>query len=116
MWIGDRALEFEQRIAGRTYSEILAAGGGILSAWITRAASIEELVDTTRPRLRRMLAHGTTTCEIKTGYGLDLNSELRMLEAIARLRRSMPMTIQATFLPAPRRPARARDAAGCLRE
>jgi imidazolonepropionase len=101
MWIGDRALEFEQRIAGRTYSEILAAGGGILSTvGQTRAASIEKLVDATRPRLRRMLAHGTTTCEVKTGYGLDLDSELRMLEAIARLRRSMPMTIQATFLPA----------------
>ena len=72
MWIGDRALEFEQRIAGRTYSEILAGGGGILSTVDqTRAASIEELVEATRPRLRRMLAHGTTTCEVKTGYGLD---------------------------------------------
>ena len=101
MWIGDRALEFEQRIAGRTYSEILAAGGGILSTVDqTRAASVAQLVEATRPRLRRMLAHGTTTCEIKTGYGLDLDSELRMLEAIARLQRSMPMTIQATFLPA----------------
>jgi len=101
MWIGDRALEFEQRIAGRTYSEILAAGSGILSTVEhTRAASVAQLVGATRPRLRRMLAHGTTTCEIKTGYGLDAGSELRMLEAIARLRRSMPMTIQATFLPA----------------
>ena len=114
MWIGDRALEFEQRIAGRTYSEILAAGGGILSTVDqTRAASIEELVDATRPRLRRMLAHGTTTCEVKTGYGLDPDSELRMLEAIARLRRSMPMTIQASFLPAhavPRKHASRPDA------
>jgi len=114
MWIGDRALEFEQRIAGRTYSEILAAGGGILSTVDqTRAASIEELVDATRPRLRRILAHGTTTCEIKTGYGLDPDSELRMLEAIARLRRSMPMTIQASFLPAhavPRKHASRPDA------
>jgi len=101
MWIGDRAAEFELRIAGRTYSEILAAGGGILSTVDqTRAASVADLVAAARPRLRRMLAHGTTTCEIKTGYGLDLDSELRMLEAIARLRRSMPMTIVATFLPA----------------
>jgi imidazolonepropionase len=101
MWIGDRALEFEQRIAGRTYSEILAGGGGILSTVDqTRAATVAELVEATRPRLRRMLAHGTTTCEIKTGYGLQPESELRMLEAIARLRRSMPMNIQATFLPA----------------
>jgi imidazolonepropionase len=101
MWIGDRALEFEQRIAGRSYTEILGAGGGILSTVDqTRAASVADLVEATRPRLRRMLAHGTTTCEIKTGYGLDLASELRMLEAIARLRRRMPMTIQATFMPA----------------
>jgi imidazolonepropionase len=101
MWIGDRAAEFEQRIAGATYSEILAAGGGILSTVDqTRAASVAELVAATQPRLRRMLRHGTTTAEIKTGYGLDLDSELRMLEAIARLRRTMPMNIHATFLPA----------------
>ncbi len=73
MWIGDRATEFEQRIAGRTYSEILAAGGGILSTVDqTRAASVIDLVEATRLRLRRMLAHGTTACEIKTGYGLDI--------------------------------------------
>ncbi len=101
MWIGDRAAEFEQRIAGATYSEILAAGGGILSTVEqTRAASVAELAAATKPRLRRMLRHGATTVEIKTGYGLDLDSELRMLEAIARLRRTMPMNIQATFLPA----------------
>jgi imidazolonepropionase len=101
MWIGDRAAEFEQRIGGATYPEILAAGGGILSTVDqTRAASVAELVAATRPRLRRMLRHGTTTAEIKTGYGLSLDSELRMLEAIARLRRTMPMNIHATFLPA----------------
>ncbi|MGA2112042.1 MAG: imidazolonepropionase [Anaerolineales bacterium] len=101
MWIGDRTDEFQRRIAGESYSEILAAGGGILSTVReTREASTDQLVKETLPRLEQMLAHGTTTCEIKTGYGLEMETELRMLEAIARLRGLVPMTLVATFLPA----------------
>lgn len=101
MWTGDRTEEFQRRIAGESYTEILAAGGGILSTVRhTRQASTDQLVQETLPRLEHMLAHGTTTCEIKTGYGLELETELRMLEAIARLRQLVPMTLVATFLPA----------------
>lgn len=99
LWVGDRAAEFEMRLAGRTYLEILAAGGGILSTVRnTRAASVEEMVEQTRPRLQRMLAHGTTTVEVKTGYGLETESELRMLEAILRLDAEGPWELVPTFL------------------
>jgi imidazolonepropionase len=83
---GDRAGEFEMRIRGASYVEIMAAGGGILNTMRqTRAASVEALVKQAEPRLREMAANGATTVEIKTGYGLDLDSELRMLAAIERL-------------------------------
>jgi imidazolonepropionase len=99
LWMGDRAAEFEQRLAGRTYLEILAAGGGILSTVRqTRAASVDQLVEANRPRLRRMLAHGTTTIEIKTGYGLETGAELRQWSAIQRLAEEGPWTIVPTFL------------------
>jgi len=106
MWIGDRTDEFQRRIAGEGYSQILAAGGGILSTVRrTREASVDQLVDSTLPRLQQMLAHGTTTCELKTGYGLELEAEWRMLEAVSRLRKLVPMTLVATFLPAHAIPA-----------
>ncbi len=99
VWVGDRAAEFEQRLAGRTYLEIMAAGGGIMSTVRqTRAARVDQLVDATRPRLRRMLAHGTTTVEIKTGYGLETAAELRQWAAIERLAAEGPWTIVPTFL------------------
>ena len=83
---GDRAAEFEMRIRGASYVEIMAAGGGILNTMRqTRAASVEALVKQAEPRLREMAANGATTVEIKTGYGLNLDSELRMLAAIERL-------------------------------
>lgn len=83
---GDRAGEFEMRIRGASYVEIMAAGGGILNTMRqTRAASVEALVKQAEPRLREMAANGATTVEIKTGYGLELESELRMLAAIERL-------------------------------
>lgn len=83
---GDRAGEFEQRIRGATYVEIMAAGGGILNTMRqTRAAKAAELAAQAEPRLRELAAHGATTVEIKTGYGLTLDAELRMLDAIARL-------------------------------
>ena len=106
VWVGDRAAEFEQRLAGRTYLEIMAAGGGIMSTVRqTRAASVDQLVAETRPRLRRMLAHGTTTFEIKTGYGLETAAELRQWTAIEQLAAEGPWTIVLTFLGAHALPA-----------
>lgn len=99
LWVGDRAHEFEMRIAGATYMEIMAAGGGINSTVSrVRAASVEQLMEETRPRLDRALRHGTTTVEIKTGYGLSTEAELKMLEAIYRLAAEHPLDIVATFL------------------
>ncbi|MBI5670849.1 MAG: imidazolonepropionase [Chloroflexi bacterium] len=98
-WVGDRAAEFEQRIGGATYMEIMAAGGGINSTVrAVRAASVEQLVDETRARLNRVLRNGTTTVEIKTGYGLDTVSELKLLDAIFRLAAEHPATIVPTFM------------------
>lgn len=100
IWAGDRAAEFEQRIAGASYMEIMAAGGGILSTVReTRAAGLEQLVSSGRARLRRMLANGTTTAEAKTGYGLALEPELRMLQAVLQLDREGPWELAPTLLP-----------------
>jgi len=99
VFAGDRAGEFEQRVKGATYLEIMAAGGGIMSTVrATRAASVEQLVEESRARLDRMLAHGTTTAEAKTGYGLDVENELKMLEAIRRLDAEHPVDLVPTFL------------------
>ena len=101
VFAGDRIGEFEQRIRGATYMEIMAAGGGIVSTMrATREASVDELVAATLPRLEQMLRLGTTTAEVKTGYGLDLDSELKMLEAIAALDLAQPIDLVPTFLPA----------------
>jgi imidazolonepropionase len=106
VWAGARADEFEMRLAGATYMEIMAAGGGIMSTVRhTRAATLDELVVQTRPRLARALAHGTTTVEIKTGYGLNVKDELKQLEAIERLREGFPGTLVPTFLGAHAVPA-----------
>ena len=106
VWAGDRASEFERRLAGATYLEIMAAGGGIMSTVRqTRAAGLDQLVAETRPRLRRMLAHGTTTIEAKTGYGLELEAELRQLDALDQLAAEGPWTLVPTFLPAHAVPA-----------
>lgn len=99
VWAGDRAAEFEMRIAGATYMEIMASGGGINSTVRhVREASVEQLVAETRPRLDRMLSLGTTTVEVKTGYGLDTESEIKSLEAIYRLDEEHPADVVATFL------------------
>lgn len=99
VWAGDRADEFERRVAGASYLDIMAAGGGInASVRKTREASLDQLMDETRPRLRRMLAHGTTTIEVKTGYGLETATELRQWEAIARLHAEGPWELAPTFL------------------
>jgi imidazolonepropionase len=106
VFAGDRAAEFEQRIKGATYLEIMAAGGGIMSTVrATRSASVEQLVEESRARLDRMLAHGTTTAEAKTGYGLDTENELKMLEAIRRLDAEHPLDLVPTFLGAHAIPA-----------
>jgi imidazolonepropionase len=100
-WFGDRANEFEQRLAGASYMEIMAAGGGIMSTVRqTRAASLEQLVEDNLPRLARMLASGTTSAEAKTGYGLNTETELKQLEAIRLLNERQPVELTATFLPA----------------
>lgn len=108
----DRADEFEQRLAGATYQQIMAAGGGIMATVrATRAASVDQLVAESRARLDRMLAHGTTTAEVKTGYGLTTADELKMLEAIARLDAEHPVDLVPTFLGAHAVPAEYRGRA-----
>jgi imidazolonepropionase len=87
------------KLRGLGYMEILKKGGGILkTVRATRAASVEQIVKETRPRLLSMLSHGTTTVEVKTGYGLDLDSELKLLEAAKELQLSFPGKIVQTFL------------------
>lgn len=99
IWAGDRAGEFEMKMAGRPYLDILAAGGGIISTVRqTRTASIESLIAQTRPRLLRMFAHGTTTAEAKTGYGLQTATELRLLKALLALADESPVDLAITFL------------------
>jgi imidazolonepropionase len=106
VWVGDRANEFEMRIAGATYMDIMRAGGGIMATVRqTREASVQQLVDETRSRLQRMLEHGTTTVEVKTGYGLDTAAELRQWEAISRLQTEGPWDLIPTFLGAHAVPA-----------
>ncbi len=99
VFAGDRANEFEQRLQGATYLEIQKAGGGIMSTVrATRAASRDDLIAQSRARLDTMLAHGTTTAEVKTGYGLDTANELKMLDAIAMLDAEHPIDLVPTFL------------------
>ena len=99
IWAGDRANEFEMKMAGTPYLDILAAGGGILSTVrATRTASLETLIAQTRPRLLRMFRHGTTTAEAKTGYGLQTATELRLLKALLALDDEGPVDIAITFL------------------
>ena len=99
IWAGDRSAEFEMRLQGKTYLEIQAAGGGILSTVLaTRTSSLENMVADTRRRLWNMFIHGTTTAEVKTGYGLRMSAELRMLQALMALNRQGPLEIVPTFL------------------
>lgn len=101
IFAGNRADEFIMRCQGRTYAEIAEAGGGIVASMrATRGASVTELVDLGRSRLRRVLEAGTTTCEVKTGYGLSAESELNMLEAIYTLAREQAVELIPTFMPA----------------
>jgi imidazolonepropionase len=96
---GNRANEFEMRLNGRSYAEIVMAGGGILATVrATRAASAEELLESGDRRLRRLLAEGVTTVEIKSGYGLDVATELKMLRVARALGRSRPVDVSTSFL------------------
>jgi imidazolonepropionase len=99
VWAGDRAAEFEMRLQGKTYMEIMNAGGGIASTVrATRTASPEELLAQTRQRALGMVRHGTTTAEAKSGYGLELSSELAQLEVLLKLDMEGPLEIVPTFL------------------
>lgn len=96
---GDRAHEFELRLAGASYEEIARAGGGILSTVkATRAASEDELVKTALARLDRLIAEGVTTIEVKSGYGLDQDSETRTLRAARRLSKERGIDVTTSFL------------------
>ena len=98
---GDRALEFEMRLDGASYEDIARAGGGIISSVnATRASSVEQLVASALPRLDRLLSEGVTTVEIKSGYGLDLASELAMLRAARALGKQRDVSIVTTCLSA----------------
>ncbi len=106
VWAGDRAAEFEMRLQGMTYLEIMATGGGIQSTvQATRAASQSTLMEETRERAKRMFAHGTTSAEAKSGYGLELNAEIRQLETLLQLGDEGPLEIAPTFLGAHAVPA-----------
>ncbi|WP_460930345.1 imidazolonepropionase [Shinella zoogloeoides] len=96
---GDRAHEFELRLAGASYEEIARAGGGIVSSVnALRAASEDDLVRETLPRLDALIAEGVTTVEIKSGYGLDTENELKSLRAARRIADERDVTVRTTFL------------------
>lgn len=96
---GDRAGEFEMRLEGADYEAIARAGGGIVSTVKnTRAASEDELFEQSLPRARALLADGVTTLEVKSGYGLELDSERRMLRVARRIGRELGVTVRTSFL------------------
>lgn len=99
VFAGDRAQEFEQRLNGASYEEVARAGGGINSTVRrTRAASAESLLAQSLPRARALLADGVTTLEIKSGYGLDLDSERKMLQVARRIGEELGVGVRTTFL------------------
>ncbi|MBY0359265.1 MAG: imidazolonepropionase [Candidatus Obscuribacterales bacterium] len=101
VFAGNRANEFLMRCQGKSYQEIAQAGGGIVaSTRATRQATVDELVSLGLERLRKLLSFGTTSCEVKTGYGLSAESELNMLAAVLRLQEMQPVELVPTFMPA----------------
>ena len=99
VFAGDRRDELRRRLAGATYADIAASGGGIVkTVAATRAANEHELVDLARKRLAEMLASGTTTAEAKSGYGLELAAEQRILRTIKTVAAGQPIDISATFM------------------
>jgi imidazolonepropionase len=117
VYAGNRADEFERRLQGADYADIAAAGGGILSTVrATRAASEDELLAQSLPRLQALLADGVTTVEIKSGYGLSTADELKMLRAARRLGKLLPVRISTTLLAAHALPPEfANDSDGYIR-
>jgi imidazolonepropionase len=110
VFAGDRRDELRRRLAGATYAEIAAAGGGIVgTVAATREATEEDLAEQTRGRLREMLHAGTTTAEVKSGYGLDAAAEMKMLRVIRRLQAEQPVDLVPTFLGAHEVPVEHRD-------
>lgn len=106
VWAGDRAEEFERRIAGASYLEIMEDGGGIAATVrATRAADDAELIRGMLSRLDALMAHGATTVEVKTGYGLSVEEELRQLRVIVEAGRRHPVNVVPTFLGAHAIPA-----------
>jgi imidazolonepropionase len=117
VWGGDRADEFEQRLAGVGYSEIAAAGGGILrTVEATRTTSREELSRRGHANMLRLTRHGVTAVEVKSGYGLDTGTELKMLEAARDAARDLPLELVTTFLGAHTLPREARGSEAARRE
>ncbi|HQR68098.1 MAG TPA: imidazolonepropionase [Thermoanaerobaculia bacterium] len=115
-WAGFREGEFNERLKGATYAGIAAAGGGIVSTVeATRRAPEEELAANVRARLDRMLLHGTTLCEAKTGYGLEKAAELKQLRAIFRGAAGHPVEVAATALPGHEVPPERRGSASLKR-
>ena len=115
IFAGQRADEFEMRLEGANYEEIARAGGGILSTVrATRAATEDQLAASAARRLRMLWADGVTTVEIKSGYGLDTENELKMLRAAAVLAETLPMRVVPTFLGAHAIPGRFKDDPGLI--
>ncbi|MDO6487343.1 imidazolonepropionase [Colwellia sp. 6_MG-2023] len=107
---GNRANEFEMRLQGKSYQEIAEAGGGIISTVkATRAATEAELLASALPRLTALHQQGVTTVEIKSGYGLDLINEVKMLKVAGQLEKTLPITVKRTFLGAHALPAEYKD-------
>ncbi|AXF86136.1 Imidazolonepropionase [Ephemeroptericola cinctiostellae] len=99
VYAGNRSNEFEARLNGVAYEAIARAGGGILSTVnATRAASFDDLLAQSLPRVKRLLAEGVTTLEIKSGYGLDLETEAKMLRVARHIGDALPVTVRTTFL------------------
>jgi imidazolonepropionase len=115
VFAGERSTEFDLRCQGATYLEIAQAGGGIANTVrATRAASEEDLIHLALPRLQRMLEYGITTAEVKSGYGLDAETELRMLKVVELLGSRQPIRLLRTFLWPHAMPPGATDRAGFL--
>lgn len=99
IFAGDRSGEFARRLAGESYGDIAASGGGILATVAaTRAANEEVLFRQASDRVLRMISTGTTTVEVKSGYGLDVESEVRLLRVARRIGTELPVTVKTTFL------------------